>query len=102
MSGRALFRPLCGLVLTKAAGGWLIAEACLEHDHAGLLLQIESMRLAFSDTLQYCGDPDQSHVALDELLSKPYARKRRADLFSPNKVQALHADATTSGLLSSL
>ena len=61
-------------------------------DRAALLLQIESMRLAFSDTLQYCGDPDQSHVAQDELLSKPYARKRRADLFSPNKVQALHAD----------
>lgn len=37
---------------------------------------IESIKLAFSDGLQYIGDPKFTHVNLDMLLSKEYAKKR--------------------------
>ncbi|GFN96298.1 gamma-glutamyltransferase, partial [Plakobranchus ocellatus] len=39
---------------------------------------IESLRLAFSDTLHYCADPEYNKLPLDQLLSKDYASKRRS------------------------
>ena len=42
--------------------------------------QIEAMRLGFSDTLQFCADPDHSPIPLDSLLSKQYAQRRRGDV----------------------
>ncbi|BDA50498.1 Glutathione hydrolase proenzyme [Coccomyxa sp. Obi] len=52
-----------------------------EHMHAA----IESMRLGFVDALQYNADPEVVPVPTDDLLSKEYAKRRRADLFRPNK-----------------
>lgn len=50
---------------------------------------IEAMRLAWVDTLQFCADPDFSPVPLDGLLSKQYAKQRRADI-SPDKARTWH------------
>lgn len=52
------------------------------HLHAS----IEAMRLAFSDTLQFCADPEVVRVPIDDLLSKQYARRRWAEHFDPEKV----------------
>jgi gamma-glutamyltranspeptidase / glutathione hydrolase len=49
------------------------------HNTAGYLHLIgEVMRLAIADRNRYVGDPDFVHVPVDQLLSKDYARKRRA------------------------
>ena len=52
---------------------------------AHLHTQIEAMRLAFSDTLAFCADPDHAPVPLDSLLSKQYAQQRRRDV-NPDRV----------------
>lgn len=50
----------------------------MEHNSATYLHHlIESFRLAFSDALQYCTDPSQVDIPLDNLLCKEYAAKRR-------------------------
>ncbi len=48
---------------------------------------IEAMRLAFADALSYIADPAKSWVPTDELISKEYAKSRRA-LIDPNKAMA--------------
>ena len=48
---------------------------------------IEAMRLAFADALSYIADPAKSWVPTDELISKKYAKSRRA-LIDPNKAMA--------------
>ena len=55
------------------------------------------MRLAFSDTLQFCADPDHSPVPLEQLLSKAYAQQRRADVYRPDKVQRSACPACLAG-----
>ncbi len=40
-------------------------------------LQIEALKLAFSDGLEYITDPEKMKVSVDELLSEEYARERR-------------------------
>ncbi len=53
-------------------------------DYHRLHLQIESMRLAFSDAWRYISDPDFYSTPLEWLLSKEYA-KQRAHLIDPSK-----------------
>ena len=48
---------------------------------------IESMRLAFADSLQYLTDPDSMRVKTSDLLSKDYAAGRRL-LISPQRAMA--------------
>jgi len=43
-------------------------------------VMVESKKLAFADRIQYLGDPDFVDVPLEKLLSKEYARKRRAQI----------------------
>jgi gamma-glutamyltranspeptidase/glutathione hydrolase len=43
-------------------------------------VMVESKKLAFADRIQYLGDPDFVNVPLEKLLSKEYARKRRAQI----------------------
>ena len=45
---------------------------------------IEAMRLAFADAFQYVADPDFSQVPTTEMLSKEFAKKRRA-LIDPKR-----------------
>ena len=45
---------------------------------------IESMRLAFADAFEYVADPEQASVPTAELISKDYARTRRA-LIDPKR-----------------
>jgi gamma-glutamyltranspeptidase/glutathione hydrolase len=40
-------------------------------------LQIEAMKLAFSDGLRYIADPEKAHVPIEGLLDKGYAAERR-------------------------
>jgi gamma-glutamyltranspeptidase/glutathione hydrolase len=47
-------------------------------DAEGLHLQIEAMKLAFTDTLAYVADPDYADVPVTGLLSRAYAAQRRA------------------------
>ena len=47
-------------------------------------LQVEAMRLAFADAARYLGDPRQSSVPIEELLSDSYAADR-ARLLSPDR-----------------
>jgi len=49
-----------------------------------LHLEIEALRLAFSDTRWYIADPAFNSVSLEELLSKSYAAQRRK-LIDPKK-----------------
>ena len=44
---------------------------------------IESMRLAFTDSLQYVADPAKSYVPVEELISKDYSKKR-SELIDPH------------------
>ena len=48
---------------------------------------IESMRLAFADAFRYLADPAKSHVPTEELVSKKYAKSRRA-LIDPKRAMA--------------
>lgn len=41
-------------------------------------LQIEALKLAFADAFRYIADPDHAHIPTAELLSREYARSRRA------------------------
>ncbi len=43
-------------------------------------LQIEAMKLAFSDGLAYITDPSAMEISLDQLLSEQYARKRGSEI----------------------
>lgn len=57
----------------------------LEHNSAEYLhVLIESLRLAFADTMYYVADPQHEHVPVEELLSKDYLASR-AKLFNPKK-----------------
>jgi len=49
-----------------------------------LHLQIEAMRLAFTDSRWYVADPKFSNIPIKELLSKEYANERRK-LIDPNR-----------------
>ena len=51
---------------------------------------IESMRLAFADSLHYVTDPESMPVSPDDLLSKAYASERRS-LISPDSALPLVA-----------
>ena len=44
---------------------------------------IESMRLAFADSLQYVADPSRNYVPVKELISKNYSKKR-SELINPH------------------
>src|SRR5699024_5620378 len=46
-------------------------------DEYGLHLQIEAMKLAFTDTLAYVGDADHCAYSAEALLSQNYATQRR-------------------------
>ena len=48
---------------------------------------IESMRLSFADALRYVADPAQADVPVQALLSKAYARRRRASI-EPGRAMA--------------
>ena len=48
---------------------------------------IESMRLAFADAFEYIADPSQASVPTAELVSKDYARSRRA-LIDPKRAMS--------------
>ncbi|HXV63626.1 MAG TPA: gamma-glutamyltransferase [Vicinamibacteria bacterium] len=51
----------------------------LEHNSAEYLhLLIEAKKLAFADRDAYLADPTKAKMPLDQLISKPYAAKRRA------------------------
>ena len=43
-------------------------------------VMIEAMKLAFADAFTYIGDPRQTPIPLDELLSDPYTERRQAQL----------------------
>jgi gamma-glutamyltranspeptidase/glutathione hydrolase len=58
----------------------LVSLGHLSSDYLHLL--IESLRLAFADTRWYVADPDVVDVPTKELISKEYAKKRRALLNS--------------------
>ena len=48
------------------------------HNSAAYLHRvIESMKLAYADRSRYLGDPDQTVIPIDALISKDYAAKRR-------------------------
>src|SRR5205809_3464680 len=53
----------------------------LGHNSAGYLHRItEAVKLAFADREAYFGDPRMTDVPIDALLSRDYARPRRAML----------------------
>ncbi len=54
-----------------------------EHVHA----LVESMRLGFVDALAYNADPEATGVPTADLLSKEYAKRRRAQLFRPDQAR---------------
>ncbi|CAK0786946.1 hypothetical protein CVIRNUC_010160 [Coccomyxa viridis] len=56
-----------------------------QHLHAA----IESMRLGFVDTLQYNADPEVVPVPIDDLISKEYAKRRRAELYRPDRAAVM-------------
>jgi gamma-glutamyltranspeptidase len=55
-----------------------------EHVHA----LVESMRLGFVDALAYNADPEATGVPTADLLSKEYAKRRRAELYRPDQARA--------------
>ena len=55
----------------------------VEHLH----LLIETVKLAYADRDRWIGDPDHARVAIDALLDKAYAARRRR-AFDPKKAQA--------------
>ena len=54
-----------------------------EHLHA----MVESMRLGFVDALAYNADPEATGVPTADLLSKEYAKRRRAELFRADQAR---------------
>jgi gamma-glutamyltranspeptidase/glutathione hydrolase len=70
-NGQGLAVLLC-LNILRACG---FAEANAD-EAVRLHLMIESMRLAFADAGRYVADPEFSSVAVADLLSEEYARKR--------------------------
>ena len=63
--------------LEQDAGFPQAAWGSAEHLHA----LVESMRLGFVDALAYNADPEATGVPTADLLSKEYAKRRRAQLF---------------------
>ena len=63
--------------LEQDAGFLQAAWGSAEHLHA----LVESMRLGFVDALAYNADPEATGVPTADLLSKEYAKRRRAQLF---------------------
>ena len=57
------------------------------HSVAHLHLLIEMVKLAYADRDRWIGDPDHAGVAVDGLLDKGYAARRRR-AFDPKKAQA--------------
>ncbi|BFZ03112.1 hypothetical protein BsWGS_06151 [Bradybaena similaris] len=57
---------------------------------------IESLRLAFADTMEYCADPSQTDIPINKLLSKDYATKQRHRI-SPDRIIPV-SSLRTSGL----
>lgn len=47
---------------------------------------IESIKLAFSDGLNYIADPDYMKISVDDLLSKSYAKKRYEEIKADAKI----------------
>jgi len=45
---------------------------------------VEAKKLAFADRAKYYADPDFNNIPVEQLISKPYAKQRRA-LINPNK-----------------
>ena len=55
------------------------------HNSAAYLHRvIESMKLAYADRSRYLGDPDQTVIPIEALISKDYAAERR-ELITPNQ-----------------
>lgn len=48
---------------------------------------IESMRLAYADSLQYVADPRVTDVPINEMLSKKYSDSRRASISSESAIE---------------
>lgn len=68
---------LAALIALNIAEAWNLSEIAWD-DPAKLHLMIEAMRLAFADNHHYVADPDSNPAPLDFLLSKAYAKERRA------------------------
>lgn len=68
---------LAALIALNIAEEWNLSEMAWD-DPAKLHLMIEAMRLAFADNHQYVADPSTNPAPLDFLLSKAYAKERRA------------------------
>ena len=57
------------------------------HNSAAYLHRvIESMKLAYADRSRYLGDPDQTVIPIEALISKDYAAERR-ELITPNQAK---------------
>ncbi|CAG5131426.1 unnamed protein product, partial [Candidula unifasciata] len=57
---------------------------------------IESLRLAFADTMEYCADPRLVDIPISRLLSKDYAAKQRQRISTDRVIPA--SSLRTSGL----
>ncbi|BAY99037.1 gamma-glutamyltransferase [Tolypothrix tenuis PCC 7101] len=50
------------------------------HHPDALHLMVEAMKIAYADRSQYLGDPDFVKVPVQQLISTPYAKKRRQEI----------------------
>ena len=89
MTGRPGAQGIAALMalnsLEQDAGFPRAAWGSAEHLHA----LVESMRLGFVDALAYNADPEATRVPTADLLSKEYAKRRRAQLFREGQARTI-------------